>query len=190
MSLTDKQERFCNEYLANNMNATKAYMTVYGVGSENVAAASSAKLLRNAKVSEYLSSKQKVINDKVGIRQEDLAAELKKVAFTNITDFVTIEDFVYTVENPDTGEDERKAQRIVIIKETSEISPENIGAISGIKQGKYGIELTLHDKLRAIEMLGRHSGLFEKDNLQKKPESATLETILSIAEKINQNAKK
>lgn len=180
MSLTDKQERFCNEYLANNMNATKAYMTVYGVGNEKTARVNASRMLTNANVSEYLSSKQKVINDKVGIRQEDLAAELKKVAFTNITDFVTIEDFVYIVEDPVTGDDEKKSQRIVIIKETSEISPENIGAISGIKQGKYGIELTLHDKLRAIEMLSRHTGFFEKDNQQS---SVTVKQVFKIGGK-------
>lgn len=185
MKLTDKQNGFCDEYLANGMNATQAYMTIYKVKNEETARTNASRMLTNANVCEYLSERQSEINRAVGVRQEDLAAELKKVAFTEITDFVSIEDQIYRTYDPVTDEEEEKSQRIVIVKETSEIDKGKIGAISGIKQGKYGIELILHDKLRAIEMLGRHTGLFEKDNKQKKPDTLDPSIMSAIAAKLN-----
>ena len=38
-------------------------------------------------------------------------------------------------------------------------------AIAGIKEGKFGIELKLNDKEKALELLGRHLGMF-KDKLE------------------------
>ena len=40
-----------------------------------------------------------------------------------------------------------------------------IKAIAGIKEGKFGIELKLNDKEKALELLGRHLGMF-KDKLE------------------------
>ena len=33
--------------------------------------------------------------------------------------------------------------------------------LAGIKQGKYGIEVASCDKVRALELLGRHLGMFK-----------------------------
>ena len=38
-------------------------------------------------------------------------------------------------------------------------------SIAGIKEGKFGIELKLNDKEKALELLGRHLGMF-KDKLE------------------------
>ena len=34
--------------------------------------------------------------------------------------------------------------------------------ISGIKEGKFGIEVSSYDKVRALELLGKHLGIFDK----------------------------
>ena len=47
--MNPKQEKFCLEY-AKGGNATQAYKIAYGVKNDSVAAASSARLLRNANV--------------------------------------------------------------------------------------------------------------------------------------------
>ena len=53
-------------------------------------------------------------------------------------------------------------------------------AIAGIKRGKNGIELKLNDKEKALELLGRHLGMF-KDRIEVSgldDEKAKLDDIL------------
>lgn len=53
-------------------------------------------------------------------------------------------------------------------------------AIAGIKKGKNGIELKLNDKEKALELLGRHLGMF-KDRIEVSgldDEKAKLDDIL------------
>ena len=49
---------------------------------------------------------------------------------------------------------------MVKIRNTDELTEEQIRAISGIKEGKFGIELKLNDKEKALELLGRHLGMW------------------------------
>ena len=52
-----------------------------------------------------------------------------------------------------------------MLTDTKELSETQIKAIAGIKEGKFGIELKLNDKEKALELLGRHLGMF-KDKLE------------------------
>ena len=56
---------------------------------------------------------------------------------------------------------------MVIIKPTSELSDAQIRAIAGIKEGANGIEIKLNDKEKALELLGRHLGMWN-DKLDLK----------------------
>ena len=49
--------------------------------------------------------------------------------------------------------------------DTADLTESQIKAIAGIKEGKFGIELKLNDKEKALELLGRHLGMF-KDKLE------------------------
>lgn len=53
----------------------------------------------------------------------------------------------------------------VILTNTADLSEGQMKAIAGIKKGKNGIELKLNDKEKALELLGRHLGMF-KDKLE------------------------
>lgn len=53
----------------------------------------------------------------------------------------------------------------MIIKDTAGLTEQQIKAIAGIKEGKFGIELKLNDKEKALELLGRHLGMF-RDRLE------------------------
>lgn len=83
--LTDKQKRFCDEYLANSANATLAYKAAYDpYMSDSVAAACGIRLLRNAKVRQYISERQEQLKDKLHITQEMVLAEYAKIGFFDI----------------------------------------------------------------------------------------------------------
>ena len=53
MSLSAKHKLFCDEYLANGLNATQAYKSVYKT-NDKIAGASGPRLLENVRVKEYL----------------------------------------------------------------------------------------------------------------------------------------
>lgn len=69
--MTDKQKRFCDEYLI-DCNATRAYKAAYPtVKGDTVASANASRLLGNANIKAYLEEKMKEISsDKVATAEE------------------------------------------------------------------------------------------------------------------------
>lgn len=69
--LTDKQRKFCDEYLI-NCNATRAYKAAYpNVKKDSSAAVCAAKLLRIAKVQEYINQQlDKISSEKTADAKE------------------------------------------------------------------------------------------------------------------------
>lgn len=70
----------------------------------------------------------------------------------------------------------------VVIGDTRNLSPAALALYAGAKETKYGIEVLTHSKMAAIEMLNKHLGVYEKDNLQKAdPLRALLDRITTEA---------
>lgn len=145
--MTEKQKIFADEYLI-DLNATRAYKVAYPrVKSDETAAAAAARLLRNVKVVAYVEKRMQDRQKRTEITQDMVLQELAAIAFANATDFAQI------VNNR------------VILTNTADLSEGQMKAIAGIKKGKNGIELKLNDKEKALELLGRHFGMF-KDKLE------------------------
>ena len=145
--LTKKQKIFADEYLI-DLNATRAYKVAYPrVKNDDIAAANASRLLRNAKVAAYISERMQERQKRTEITQDRVIEELAAIAFARATDFAQIVD------------------GCVVLTDTKELSETQIKAIAGIKEGKFGIELKLNDKEKALELLGRHLGMF-KDKLE------------------------
>lgn len=155
--LTEKQRRFCDEYLI-DLNATRAYMAAYpSTKKEETASVCAAKLLRNAKVKKHLQKRMEDRQKRTEIRQDDVLRELASIAFLDITDIVSVRD----------GK--------VLIANTDELPPDKRKMISGIKEGQYGLEIKFYDRLKALEMLCKHLGLFDqKDELDRKEQQARI----------------
>ena len=83
-NLTDKQKRFCEEYLI-DLNATQAYIRAgYSVKKSITAEQNASKLLRNAKVQEYIVELQLKRSENTGITAEKVVKELEIVAFSDV----------------------------------------------------------------------------------------------------------
>lgn len=69
--MTEKQKRFCDEYLI-DCNATRAYKAVYkNVKNDVVAATNGGRLLRNAEVQKYIDDRMEELhNEKTADAQE------------------------------------------------------------------------------------------------------------------------
>ncbi len=169
--LTDKQKIFVNEYLI-DLNATRAYKVAYpNCKTENAASAAASKLLRNAKVQKQISKKMDEREKRTNISQDMVLKELEAIAFSNGTNFAKIieKPAFITVNGQRIKLEDEEGNPVMIrtvqLELTDNLSEDQKKAISGIKEGKYGIEVSSCDKIRALEMIGRHLGMF-KDRVE------------------------
>lgn len=153
--LTPKQQRFVDEYLI-DLNATQA--AIRAGYSPKTADVQASRLLTNAKVTEAVSKAMKRRETRTEVTQDRVIEELAKIAFSDGSDFAEVVD--EQVTDPETGQVTNTQQ--VHFTETKNLSKEKKAAISQIKYGKNGVEVTSYDKLRALELLGKHLGMFDK----------------------------
>lgn len=140
--MTEKQKIFVDEYLI-DLNATRAYRVAYpSVKKEQTAAQAGSRMLRNVKVAAYIQERMDERQKRTEVTQDRVVQELAYSAFARVTDYVEV------------------VNGVVRIKSTADMSEEQIRAIAGIKEGANGIEIKLNDKEKALELLGRHLGMW------------------------------
>lgn len=168
-NITEKQKRFVDEYLI-DLNATRAYKAAYpSVKKDEVAASAAVRLLRNVKVQAYMKERQKKIQERTEVTQDRVILELARIAFSNGSDFakVVTKPRKRMVWNDQTQEYEEKEieEQFVELIDTDALPVDKRAAIAAIKESKYGIEVTSCDKVKALELIGKHLGMF-KDKVE------------------------
>ena len=143
--MTQKQKRFIEEYLI-DLNATQAAIragyspdTAQQTGSENLS-----KPVIRAQIDRAMAERSK----RTGVNAERVVQELAKIAFVNAAEVI----------DPKTA----------TVKEDA--LPEDTAAIQSVKVktlGEDGLEreIKMADKLKALELLGKHLGMF-KDRIE------------------------
>lgn len=154
--LTAKQKKFVEEYLI-DLNATQA--AIRAGYSPNTAQEQSSRLLSNVMVKNEIDKAMAQRSRRTGISQDRVLRELAKIAFVNPNDVINFSD--------------------ATVKMTSE---ENLAAIASVKvkkiPGEYGDaterEVKLYDKLRALDLLGKHLGIYDKKDAEDKNLTITI----------------
>lgn len=138
----NKQDLFVKEYLK-DLNATQSYIRAgYKAKDEKSAAVLANRLLRKVKIQEKIQAAMKEREKRTEITQDRVLREIANLAFTDRTGIVNL-----------------KKNR-VIIQDFEELTPEQRACVAGVKETKYGIEVSFYNKEKALEMLGRHLGMF------------------------------
>lgn len=141
--MTAKQRRFCDEYLI-DLNATQA--AIRAGYSPDTAEQIGYQLLQKTSVSDDIARAMAERSKRTGINQDRVLQELARIGFAKITD----------VMDPATAK----------IKENA--SEDDLACIQSvkIKPNEWGTEreVKLCDKKAALELLGKHLGIF-KDRL-------------------------
>lgn len=147
MALTDKQTAFVREYLI-DLNATQA--AIRAGYSARTAASQGQRLLKNAEVAAAVTDAQKARAARTEVTADQVVAELAKVAFSRMGDFVTW------------------GPGGVTLRDSASLSPDAAACVAEVSettsQGGGSLKFKLHSKTQALELLGRHLGLF-KDRL-------------------------
>lgn len=71
-----------------------------------------------------------------------------------------------------------------VINDTRTLSAAARALYAGVKEGKDGVEVKIHDKLTAGDKLFRHMGLYEKDNAAKTTEFTSLAVLQGFADRM------
>lgn len=140
--MTKKQKRFIEEYLI-DLNATQAAIragyspdTAKSIGSENLT-----KPDIKAQIARAMAERSR----RTGVNADRVIMELAKIAFVNANDVIDAETATL---KPDA-------------------LPEDTAAIQSVKVKTFGEdglerEIKMADKLKALELLGKHLGMFRR----------------------------
>lgn len=149
-----KHERFAQE-LAKGSSASAAYVAAGYAKSDSNAS----RLSGNEKVRSRVEELLEEGAEKAGVTIERIVAELAKVGFANMGDFLKATTggdpfFVYA----ELTDEQKAALAEVTVEDFKEGRGEDARDVRRIK-------FKLHDKLGALEKLGKHLGMF-KDKVE------------------------
>lgn len=141
--LTEKQRRFVDEYLI-DLNATQA--AIRAGYSVKTADKQGWQLLEKTRVAEAISEKMAERSRRTGVNQDRVVMELAKIAFVNAADVIDSDDA--TIKAGATADDTAAIQSVKV-----KVIPTKEG--EGVER-----EIRLNDKLKALELLGKHLGMW------------------------------
>lgn len=160
--MTDQRKRFADRYFE-TLNGTQS--AIYAGYSELSAKSQASQLLSDPEIEEYISKLREVESAKSGINRQRVLDEYAKIAFFDIREVYDVDGGLIHVKQMD----DNAAGAIASIKTTEEWGEDDEGrkTITGAIK-----EVKVFDKIRALQDLGKHLGLFEKDNDQKKNQAS------------------
>lgn len=137
--LNPKQARFVDEYLI-DLNATQA--AIRAGYSVSTAEQQGPRLLGHVGVAAAIEAGKAKRAKRVEISAERVLTELAKIAFADVR----------KVAAWDGG--------LVLLRPSEEIDDDAAAAIESVGRTDTGVKVTMHSKTRALELLGKHLGLY------------------------------
>ena len=168
--LTEKQILFCLYYLKLRNITMAAIKAGYGKAGAHVAGS---RLLRNVKVRAYLDKLREEIRTEIFLEATDVIQEYMKMAFADITDYVTFGQKevqamgafgpIYEGE----GEDKKPVMKTINYVDFMESDSIDGTLISEVKQGRDGVSVKFHDKMKALEKLEKYLDLLPDEHRRR-----------------------
>ena len=178
MNLTNKQIKFCHEYIL-DLNATQA--AIRAGYSKNTARFIACENLTKPNIQQKLAELQAETAKRNQVTVDMIIEELKELGFSNIADFMHDGKMLPLAEVA-----KNKLKAVSQVKLTRSVNGNDKREI---------IEFKLYDKLSALDKLARHCGFYEKDNRKKSEydlDTLTVEeklTMLKLLKKSRKNMK-
>lgn len=148
--LNPRQQRFVDEYLI-DLNATQA--AIRAGYSPRTATAIASENLAKPSISDAIACAMAERSKRTGITQDRVLQELAKVAFIKLTDIV---DDTGKIKANATDEDKACIESIKYKKTDTD---------TGFSEER---EVKASPKLKALELIGRHLGMFESHSSKEQ----------------------
>lgn len=154
--LTNKQQRFVDEYLLDLNAAAAAVRAGYGaknadvVGSQNLAKPNVAAAIR-----ERMADRRQ----RTEITQDRVLEELAHIAFARAGDVMEWGETTVLRTEAD-GEVRESVYHGLKVRKSADLPPEVMAAVAEVSEGKNGLQVKLHGKVQALTLLGKHLGMF------------------------------
>jgi len=188
MALTARQARFVEEYLKDLNGARAAIRAGY---SERAAKEQASRLLTNANVAEAVARAQAERSARIGLTADRVLEELAAVAFARLGDFAEWGPDRFVLRDSESGADDggRLDTRPVQEIKVKETVLAKVGEDETVLKREYGVKL--HDKLAALDKLGKHLGMFSEKHehtgkdggpIEVKPSDDAMAKVIEVAE--------
>jgi phage terminase small subunit len=176
--LNPKQARFVEEYLV-DLNATQA--AVRAGYSPKTAEQQGARLLGHARVAAEIRQGQLQRSERTAITQEQVLAELAKIAFSDladVTDWGTREVAIGFDADGKKLKPEAIGEAVVVdYIQAPYVDPVNRddlpksvrSAVAEVALTRDGFKIKMHDKVAALTKLGQHLGMFVERHQHSGP---------------------
>jgi len=142
---------FAREYVT-DLNGTRAAIAA-GYSAKS-ATSKGSQLLTLVKVQRLIDALKTERAEKLEITADSVLAELAKMGFANILDYVQVEDGNAVVNLSKLTWDQASALREITVDRYAG------GSGDGERRAITRTRFKLHDKIRALELMGRHLKLF------------------------------
>ncbi|HFK1548144.1 TPA: terminase small subunit [Bacillus albus] len=167
--LTEQERLFCLYYVK-YFNGTQAALKAgYAKSSAHV---TSSKLLRRERVASYIREIKGELVENIFVEAMDVLNEYIKIAFADITNYVTFGQKDVEVMGPFgpvKDEDGNPVMRTINYVDFHEADMVDGSIIAEVKQGKEGVSIKLADKMKALDKLAMYFDLVP-DKFKRKIE--------------------
>lgn len=152
---TDKQLMFIQEYPI-DLNGKKA--AIRAGYSPKTAAKTACLLLANPKIEEALHQVMAERAKRLQITADRVLEEYAKIGFADIKDFLSFETKEVLAGHDEKGNPVLDYKTIVELKPSGQVEGRVISEVSISRDGT--LKFKLHDKKGALDMIGKHLGMF------------------------------
>jgi phage terminase small subunit len=173
--INPKQERFVQEYLIDG-NATQA--AIRAGYSKKTAKNMGHKLVNKKLLSKAILEAQQKRGLKTNITQERVLFELAIIAFSNMPDYLSVDEDTGAVRCKGFNSMPKDASRAIeSVKENRSVSEDSKGDRSVIFEK---FEFKLHSKIKALELLMQHLGMLGKPGNDKEADNEKVIAALGL----------
>lgn len=155
--LGPKQARFVEEYLV-DLNATQAAIRA-GYSAKN-ADVTGPRLLVNVGIASAVAKAQEKRSERLEITLDKWIRELAVIGFSDLANYITVDEGGFIIAKAFDAMPENASRALEMIEENKTIKESSDGKDSNIINSK--IRFKMHDKLGALEKIGKHLGFLKE----------------------------